>query len=209
MGSVAWMRIAALSMLPAIVVCGCDSPPPPPPQTSQATPISPVPAGAPPQRIIRFFVGIPMPPHNVLDVDRTVIVGGDSDWVGRIFFAVPMTVDQAIEFYQRGMPPYGWTELAVTRSDTTVLAYEMGKRIATIELRRQPSGGTQVEFWVNPLRQRDAEQAAQPAGPLAQSPPAVPSSYPRAPADGTMSSVFPPPRAVEQSPLPPPDPGRP
>lgn len=206
MGSVVWVRVAALSILPSISVCGCGSPPPPKP-ASQANVISPasvVPVGAPAPRIIRRFVGIPMPPNNVLDVDRTVVVGGDSDWLGRIFFAAPMTVDQTIEFYRRDMPRYGWTELAVTLSDTSVLAYQMGNRLATIELTRQANaGGTQVEFWVNPLRARDAEQAAQPADPPVQAP-AVPPPYRRAPADGTVISISPPPRAVEQAPLPPP-----
>jgi hypothetical protein len=146
-----------------------------------------------------------MPPNNVLDVDRTVIVGGENDWLGRIFFAAPMSVDQTIEFYRRDMPRYGWTELAVTRSGTSVLAYQMGNRLATIELTPQAkAGGTQVEFWVNPVRTRDAEQAARPAEPYAQPPASVPSSYPRAPTDGTVISITPAPRAVQQAPLAPP-----
>lgn len=207
MGSVVWVRAAALSMLPFLALCGCGSQPPRSSgtQANATSPGAAVPVGAPAPRIIRRFVGIPMPPNNVLDVDRTVIVGGDSDWLGRIFFAAPLTVDQTIDFYRREMPRYGWTELAITRSDTSVLAYQMGSRLATIVTHQTSAGSAQVEFWVNPLRTRDTEQAAQPAEPPSIEPPAtVPSAFPRAPVDGTVITISPRPRAVEQAPLPPP-----
>jgi len=207
MGSLAWARSAALSTLTSLALYGCGNPQPlasvPPP--GAMSPGAAVPVSAPAPRVIRRFVGIPMPPNNVLDVDRTVTVGGDTDWLGRIFFAAPMPVDQTIEFYRREMPRYGWTELAVTRSDTSVLAYQMGSRLATIVTRQASPGSTQVEFWVNPLRARDTEQAAQPAEPPPPEPPAVlPSSFPRAPVDGTVITITPRGRAVDQTPLPPP-----
>ena len=207
MGSVVWARTAALSALASLALYGCGNPQPlasVPPAGAMSSGTA-LPVSTAPPRIIRRFVGIPMPPNNVLDVDRTVIVGGDADWLGRIFFAAPMSVDQAIEFYRREMPRYGWTELAITRSDTSVLAYQMGSRLATIVTRQTAPGSTQIEFWVNPLRARDTEQAAQPAEPpLAEPPAAVPSSFPRAPVDGTVITITPRPRAVEQTPLPPP-----
>ncbi|MBV8535077.1 MAG: hypothetical protein JO128_05760 [Alphaproteobacteria bacterium] len=206
MGSVVWVRVAALGTLTSLALYGCGNPQPlASVSPSGASPGAAVPVSAPAPRIIRRFVGIPMPPNNVLDVDRTVIVGGDTDWLGRIFFAAPMPVEQAIDFYRREMPRYGWTELAITRSDTSVLAYQMGSRLATIVTHQTTPGSTQVEFWVNPLRARETEQAAQPAEPpMAPPPAAVPSSFPRAPIDGTVIAITPRPRAVDQAPLPPP-----
>lgn len=202
--------VGAAVLLLSLAACGAAPPPAAPSPANAARPAQAAApgqagtvAGAPP-RIVRRFVGVPMPPNNVLDLDRTVVVGGDSDWLGRIFFAAPMTVDQTIEFYRRDMPRYGWTELAVTRSETSVLAYRMGDRLATIELTPVPNAAvTRVEFWVNPIRDRSSQQAAQPAAPappLMQSTSTPPSSLPWGPIDGGQA---PPPRAVDQAPLPP------
>jgi hypothetical protein len=195
-------------------------------QANAAVPAATVSVSAPP--IVRRFVGIPMPPNNLLDLDRTVVVGDGNDWLGRVFFSTPMTVEQAIEFYRQDMPQYGWTELAVTQSDTSVLAYQMGDRMATIELTPHPAAGTQVQFWINPLRPRARQEAAQPAEPfpparmIAPAEPAigpvdgVAAAFPalRAPVSRTPVSRTPVSRipvsrapisrAVEQAPLPPP-----
>lgn len=218
MGSV--MRNVVGSCLVGVSFClwlgGCANPPPPPTSNaaSRYAPASSYrtaqqgPAGAP-APIVRRFVGIPMPPNNLLDLDRTVVVGDSNDWVGRVFFSTPMTVQQAIEFYRQDMPRYGWIELAVTQSDTSVLAYQMGDRIATIELSPRPTTArTQVEFWVNPLhpaaRQEEAAQpgnAVPPSAPIA-APPVRPARPPAEPVDG-VSASFPAARAVQQAPLPP------
>ncbi|HEX9461711.1 MAG TPA: hypothetical protein VGB82_03855 [Alphaproteobacteria bacterium] len=126
--------------------------------------------------IVKRFTGIPMPAKNTLDLDRTVVVGGDSEWVGRVFFTTPMTVDEVVEFYRREMPRYGWAELAATRSTTSVLAYQADARIATIQvtgdgLTPMPSG-TRVEFWMNPRPAGGAATVLQTAEP-GPSPPSL------------------------------------
>lgn len=199
---------ACLAVLSA-ALAGCGSPPPAQPAghanaAPSANPAAAV-VNAPAHPIVRRFVGIPMPPNNILDVDRTVIVGGDNDWLGRILLSAPMTVDQTIEFYHHDMPRFGWTELAVTRSDTSVMAYQMGERIATIQLTPAAgAAGTKVELWVNPLHPRAQQQAAQPGNPLVRSAPmAEPPPIPQIQVDGQRAFPAPPPRAVEQAPLPP------
>ena len=217
------MRFAVQACLAAfslsVAGCGSSHPSERPAHANAAQPAGGASAGsttvvsATTRPVVRRFVGIPMPPNNALDLDRTVIVGDGNDWLGRIFFSAPMSVDQTIEFYRRDMPHFGWTELAVTRSDTSVLAYQEGGRLATIELTPAPNGGTtRVEFWVNPLRARDRQQAARPqsaqsstgsAESLAGSAPTVPAPPPHIQIDGQRAFPAAPPRAVEQAPLPP------
>lgn len=218
------MRDVFGSWLAGATLClwlsGCANPPPPADTTSQAAPAAQyrtaqqVSARAPAAPIVRRFVGIPMPANNLLDLDRTVVVGDGNDWLGRVFFSTPMSVEQAIEFYRQDMPRYGWTELAVTQSDTSVLAYRMGNRMATIELTprpatvRTPTARTQVEFWVNPLQPSPRQEAAQPADSFPPSAPiAAPAARPAGPPAGAIDGVsasFPASRAVQQAPLPPP-----
>ena len=140
------------------------------------------------------FTGIPMPPDNALDIDRTVVIGGDADWVGRIVFTSPMTVDDTLEFYRHEMPQYGWSELAATRSTTSVLSYQAGARIATIQLQPQTlRSGTMVEFWDNPRPSAEGRTAVRAATPhtaeISSSGEATLLPLPRTP--------------VEQAPLPP------
>ena len=202
----------------ALSLGGCAGAPPPPRTAAQyqpaaqyhnaqpssgAVPSAAVPVSAPARPIVRRFVGIPMPPDNLLDLDRTVVVGDGNDWLGRVFFSTPMTVEQAIEFYRQDMPRYGWTELAVTQSDTSVLAYQMGDRMATIELTPHPgAAGIQVQFWINPLRPRDRQEAAQPADAFPPATVTAPAGRAIGRVDGVAAS-FPASRAVEQAPLPP------
>lgn len=195
--------LAALS----VALAGCANPPPRLAGQANAAPAAEPAAtvvNTTSRPIVRRFVGIPMPPNNILDVDRTVVVGSDNDWLGRIFLSAPMNVDQAIEFYRHDMPRFGWAELAVTRSDTSVLAYQMGERIATIQLTPgADAASTKVEFWVNPLHGRDQQQAAQPTGPLVRSPTTTAPPVPPIQVDGQRAFPAPPPRAVDQAPLPP------
>lgn len=174
-------------------------------------------AARPSSQIVRQFTGIPLPPDNALDLERTVIVGGEDDWLGRILLAVPSSPGDAIEFYRREMPRYGWTELAVTRSTTSVLTYQANDRIATIQIGAGPPGGrTQVEFWMNPRPSGRDPQTAAPgrpregtfdtpvnARPVAPAAPNV-SAVSRGPAMDGMIMQASPRGAVEQAPLPPP-----
>lgn len=119
---------------------------------SHATPVSMTPPA------VRRFTGIPMPPSNTIDLDRTIVLGGESEWLGRIVFTTPATVDDIVEFYRREMPRYGWAEFSATRATTTVLAYQADARVATIQVIGQASGegqaqsapATRIEFWIVP-----------------------------------------------------------
>jgi hypothetical protein len=95
-----------------------------------------------------------MPAKNAIDLDHTIVLGSESEWLGRVLFTTPMTVDEVVDFYQREMPRYGWAEFAATRSTTTILAYQAGARAATIQVtgesQNQSPSGTRVEFWVIP-----------------------------------------------------------
>ncbi len=184
----------------AVVLAGCSGGHKPPSATASR------PAVASPAAVTHF-TGIPMPPNNILDVDRTVVVGDQADWVGRIVFTSPMSVDDTVEFYRREMPRFGWSELAATRSETSVLSYQADARVATIQL--QPAAqprGTKVEFWVNP---RPAGRTGAMTGPNQRGPStAAISSNPGV--DGHVPSfekgpmLSPAPRTpVEQAPLPP------
>lgn len=202
---------AALAGALCLVLNGCTANPPPRstptpnptatfPASSAAGPTATV--SSPGSVVVKRFNGIPMPPNNALDLDRTVVVGGENEWVGRIFFTTPMTVDEVVEFYRREMPRYGWAELAATRSTTSVLSYQADSRIATIQVSAQaaaqPAAGTRVEFWMNPRPTGGATAALQTVEPGA--PPSV--LAPLRGVDQTYATAPSPRLPVDQAPLP-------
>lgn len=154
----------------------------------------------PAPRVVKRFSGIPMPPNNALDLDRTVVVGGENEWVGRVFFTTPMTVDEVVDFYRREMPRYGWAELAATRSTTSVLAYQADARVATVQVTGEglPSG-SRVEFWMNPRPAGGGSAILQTAEPGPQ----PPSLSPVRGASGTYVTGPAARLPVDQAPLPP------
>lgn len=158
----------------------------------------------PPPSTITRFTDIPVPPNNVVDLERTVMVGSEADWLGRILLTTPMETSAVWEFYRREMPRYGWHEIAAHwRPANSVLFYQLNNRVATIELASR-AGLTQVEFWMNPRNANTASGGASlrvPAVPLAEGGPSV----------GRAESVGSPPpagslpgTALEEAPAPPP-----
>jgi hypothetical protein len=129
----------------------------PTPASNPAPASNPTPVSMTPPTVKRFS-GIPMPANNTLDLDRTIVIGSESEWLGRVLLTTPMTVDEVVDFYRREMPHYGWAEFAATRATTTVLAYQADSRFATIQIIGQVAGegqtqspsGTRVEFWIVP-----------------------------------------------------------
>lgn len=121
-----------------------------PARLASAAPVPPIGPTTPPPSTITRFTDIPVPPDNTVDLERTVMVGGEADWLGRVLLSTPMETAAVWEFYRREMPRYGWHEIAAHwRPGNSVLFYQLHNRVATIELASR-AGITQIEFWMNP-----------------------------------------------------------
>lgn len=138
------------------------------------SPMSVGPTTPPPSSTTRF-TDVPVPPDNVVDLERTVMVGSEADWLGRILLTTPMATSAVWEFYRREMPRYGWHEIAAHwRPTNSVLFFQLNNRVATIELASR-AGLTQIEFWMNPRNSNTASGASirVPATPLAEGGPSL------------------------------------
>jgi hypothetical protein len=200
------MRVPVAALVGAIcpIVAGCESPshypyqysspysPQPASAAARASPAgrypgtapmasnpalvgNPTPVSSTPPTVTRFS-GIPMPANNSIDLDRTIVLGSESEWLGRVLFTTPMTTDEVVDFYRREMPRYGWAEFTATRATTTVLAYQADARLATIQVIGQVTGegqnqspsGTRVEFWMIPRPAGAGAPALQAGAPVLQ-----------------------------------------
>ncbi len=100
------------------------------------------------------FSDVPVPEGAHMDVDRTLLLGQGENWVGRLVLNVRWNGSAALwDFYKSQMPKYGWQEIASVRATTSVMTWQRGSRVATIQiddttlgaeamLTMTPAGGT-------------------------------------------------------------------
>jgi hypothetical protein len=140
------------------------------------------------------FTDVPMPANASVDLNNLFVMGNDGAWFGRLVMNPGSSVADMYEFYRREMPRFGWQEVSNIRSATSVLVYQQGERVATIQI--LPSGtlvsSSRVEFSMTPRtaapRQGSLAPSAQPA------PTAQPAPLPAAPRAGVDSAPLPPAR---------------
>lgn len=98
------------------------------------------------------FSDIPMPANNTIDLERSLILGGDQQWTGRLVINSSSSVADMYEFYRREMPNFGWQEVTTVRAANSVLVYQQGARVATVQI--QPNrgllGGATVDMTMAP-----------------------------------------------------------
>ncbi len=118
-----------------------------------------VPTGAPasadgeqPQQGFVVFTDIPMPADASVELDQTIVLGTGEDWMGRVTIQAKTGLTSVFDFYREQMPQFGWKELTVLRSATSVLTYTRGDRIATIQIETKagPFSGARIIFSVSP-----------------------------------------------------------
>lgn len=105
-------------------------------------------AGPPPT--FAQFPDIPIPEKAEMDLERTLLLGSDAAWIGRLVFVAPYTPSGMFDFYMAEMPKFSWSEVTVVRADISVLTFENAGRVATIQLNKRGVGGTEVFFTVSP-----------------------------------------------------------
>ncbi len=97
------------------------------------------------------FVDIPMPSDSQLDLGHTVVMGGATNWIGRLSLDAPYKMSKMFDFYQKNMADFGWKSISTMRAESSVLTYQYDKRIATVTLVPEAIGnGTRVQFSIAP-----------------------------------------------------------
>lgn len=105
--------------------------------------------GAPAQAFARF-PDLPVPTGAKINLDQTVVFGGGEDWFGRITLSVSHSADKMFDFYKSELPAFNWQEITSVRSATSVLTYQRGARIATIQIGGRTIQGAEILVTVSP-----------------------------------------------------------
>lgn len=96
------------------------------------------------------FSDLPMPEGAAMDVARSLILGTDDNWLGRLVLRLSGNVPDAFDFYRREMAAFGWNEVTVVRAETSVMTYERSGRVATIQLTPMSLSGAEASITVSP-----------------------------------------------------------
>ena len=106
------------------------------------------------------FNDIPIPEKATMDLKSSLLLGGESAWIGRLVFSSPYTLNSMFDFYMSQMPTFGWKEVTVVRSKVSVLSFTNNERVATIQLESDMVSGTTVSFTVSPKSKGKAKAQA-------------------------------------------------
>ncbi|HEY5608407.1 MAG TPA: hypothetical protein VIM38_08730 [Alphaproteobacteria bacterium] len=166
-------QLFAATALATLLLSGCSS------FTSSSTSAdgATVPAG------LSQFTDVPIPAGASFDQSQSLILGSQLEWLGRLVLNTSNTARSLVEFYQNEMKRFGWTEVTVVRGDPSVLTFERGNRVATVQISERMLRGAQVTITMSPRGQpsgagggiapapsQGGSMAAPPSGPIQMTP---------------------------------------
>jgi len=76
------------------------------------------------------FADLPIPKDFTMDVERTIVLGPQDAWVGRLVLKAPHDSSTMFDFFKDEMPGLGWHEVTAVRAINSVLTFSRLGRIA-------------------------------------------------------------------------------
>ena len=109
------------------------------------------------------FPDLPLPREAQINLDRTLVFGGDDTWIGRLVINASGDPNDIFDFFKQKLGGYGWQEITSVRSAVSVLTYTRQERVATIQIQGRTLRGSEVTITVSPRRGIQVTPAAGPA----------------------------------------------
>ena len=139
--------IGALIVLVALGVSACD-------KTARLMESSrPTTPGVMSEPNFTQFRDVPVPAGADMDLERSLVLGEQDAWIGRLVMAVGTNPGKTFDFYFGEMPRFGWFPVTTVRAETSVLIYARAGRIATIQVWDRTLTGSIVSMTVSPKGQ--------------------------------------------------------
>ncbi len=96
------------------------------------------------------FSDVPIPTDSEMDLERTFILGKQENWIGRLVISSGHSAMEIFDFFRNEMPKFDWKEIAVVRSEVSILTYSRGDRIASLQIQSNTLIGSMVNMVVTP-----------------------------------------------------------
>ncbi|MBT5038474.1 MAG: hypothetical protein HOM52_08175 [Rhodospirillaceae bacterium] len=93
---------------------------------------------------------VPIPEGARLDTGRSLVLGGEDNWTGRLVFKVSESSADAFARYHQEMPRFGWRLITSVQAESSVLAFSRGERVATIQIEGRTLSGATVAITMSP-----------------------------------------------------------
>ena len=77
---------------------------------------------------------IPIPEKSIIDLDKTLIVGEKSDWMGRITLINKKKVEENYNFFLNEMLKFSYKKKSSTKSDISTLIFQNSKKAIFIKI---------------------------------------------------------------------------
>lgn len=138
------LLMLAAGILLGLQMMGCST------QNLSASPAGENGQQATPVASFSQFSDIPVPAGASMDMDRSLLLGAGEEWTGRLAYDTSTNNAQVFDLYKAEMPKFGWTELTVIRGDRSVMTYQRGQRVATVEIKARTLYGSFVTVTVSP-----------------------------------------------------------
>ena len=139
------IRVSGIAIvLASLALTGCDKTAP------LAASHKPTESGIIGQPSFAQFSDVPVPSGAKMDLDRSLVLGDREEWIGRLVMAGGMNQDRAYDFYFGEMPRFGWQPITTVRSETSVLTYVRGGRVATVQIQGRAITGARVWMTISP-----------------------------------------------------------
>ena len=144
------IRPACAALLAGLVLAACGSGVTAPQRQDAAGPADGGASGGPGASGVGNFPDIALPAGTSIDLDRSLVLGAGREWTGRLAFTARGSVAATYDFFRAEMPKLGWTEVTSLRAATSILVFNQGPRIASIQIVGRTFGGVGVELVMAP-----------------------------------------------------------
>lgn len=141
------LRILMLGagLLLGLMMAGCSGS-----QDLSASPTGENGATATPVASFAQFSDIPVPSGASMDMEHSLLLGAGDEWTGRLTYSTSTNSARVFDLYKAEMPKFGWTELTVIRGDRSIMTYQRGQRVATVQIQSGTIYGATVAVTVSP-----------------------------------------------------------
>ena len=96
------------------------------------------------------FQDIPIPEGVKMNMDRTIILGENNAWIGRLVIDSQSSKSELFDFFKYRTSQFGWQEITSVRAAISVLSYSKDSRIMTITFESQSIIGTRINITMSP-----------------------------------------------------------
>ena len=94
---------------------------------------------------------IPIPEDSIIDLEKTLIVGEKSDWMGRVSLISKKKVDDIYNFFLNEMIKFSYEKKSSNKSDTSTLIFENNKKAIFIKISELNLRKTYIEITATPV----------------------------------------------------------